>query len=273
LEFVALDLLSDQGWEEALLGCSFVIHVASPFVLAEPKDENELIAPALEGTIRVVNAAKRAGVKRLVLTSSVVAMTAGKPSGTYDETAWSETDLPIGAYAKSKTLAERAAWDLVRDGEMELVAINPGFILGPPIGAPGEGQSIAMIAQLIGGKMPMIPDVAMGMVDVRDVARLHLAALKTPGASGKRFIAASEQPIAMSTLCGVLRNAGYDKVPHRKAPNFAIKLMSLFDREAKGMVPQLGKRVAYDTRATYDVLEWKPTPFETTLLEMATSLA
>jgi dihydroflavonol-4-reductase len=273
LEFVALDLLTEKGWDEALHGCAFVIHVASPFVLAEPKDENELIAPALEGTIRVIKGAKRAGVKRLVLTSSVVAMTAGKPSGTYDETAWSEINLPIGAYAKSKTLAERAAWDLVQDGEMELVAINPGFILGPPIGAPGEGQSIAMIAQLIGGKMPMIPDVAMGMVDVRDVARLHVAALKTPDASGKRFIAASEQPIAMSTLCSVLRNAGYDKVPHRKAPNFAIKLMSLFDREAKGMVPQLGKRVAYDTRATYDVLEWKQTPFETTLLEMATSLA
>jgi dihydroflavonol-4-reductase len=126
LEFVALDLLSDQGWDEALRDCSFVIHVASPFVLAEPKDENELIAPALEGTIRVVNAAKRAGVKRLVLTSSVVAMTAGKPSGIYDEMAWSEINSPIGAYAKSKTLAERAAWDLVRDGEMELVRLIPG---------------------------------------------------------------------------------------------------------------------------------------------------
>jgi len=273
LTFVEANLLSDEGWDEAMDGCQYVIHVASPFVLAEPKDENDLIAPAVEGTKRVLRAAKRAGVKRVVLTSSVVAMTAGKPSGRYGPDAWSDVNANIGAYAKSKTLAERAAWDMVADGSMELVAINPGFVLGPSLGAAGDGQSMAMISGLIAGKMPMIPDVAMGMVDVRDIARLHVAALSAAGAPGKRFIAASENPVAMAYLASVLRGAGYAKVPSRKAPNFAIKLMSLFDREAKGMVPQLSKKVAYDTHDTYDVLGWQPTALETTLVEMAAAIA
>ncbi|MEI6814796.1 MAG: NAD-dependent epimerase/dehydratase family protein [bacterium] len=272
LNFAEADLLSDGGWDDAMAGCTYAIHVASPFVLAEPKDENELIAPAVEGTKRVLGAAKRAGVERVVLTSSVVAMTSGKPSGRYGPDAWSDVNANIGAYAKSKTLAERAAWDLVAEGPLELVAINCGFVLGPPLGVAGDGQSVAMISGLIAGKMPMIPDVAMGMVDVRDIARLHVAALSSDGASGKRFIAASAEPVEMTYLASVLRGAGYTKVPSRKAPNFAIRAMSLFDREAKGMLPQLGKRVAYDNHDSYDVLGWQPTPLETTLTEMAASL-
>ncbi len=273
LTFVEADLLADGGWDEAMTGCRYVIHVASPFVLAEPKDENDLIAPAVEGTRRVLGAAKRAGVERVVLTSSVVANTAGKPSGRYGPDAWSDVNANIGAYAKSKTLAERAAWDIVADGSMELVVINPGFIMGPPLGTPGDGQSESMIKAMIAGKMPMIPDVAMGMIDVRDVARLHVAALSASAAPGKRFIAASEQPVELSYLASVLRAAGYTKVPSRKAPNFAVRVMSLFDREAKGTLPQLGKRVAYDNHETYDVLKWQPTPLETTFVEMAASVA
>jgi dihydroflavonol-4-reductase len=273
LRFAEVDLLSDAGWGEAMEGCTYVAHVASPFVLAEPKDESELITPAVEGTKRVLTVAARAGVERVVLTSSVVAMTTGKPSGRYGPDAWADVNANIGAYAKSKALAERAAWDIVANGPMELVVISPGFVLGPPLGAAGDGQSVAMISGLIGGKMPMIPDVAMGMVDVRDVARLHVAALTSDGAPGKRFIAASAEPIEMSYLASVLRDAGYAKVPSRKAPNFMIRAMSLFDREAKGMLPQLGKRVAYDNQQTRDVLGWQPTPFETTLNEMAASLS
>jgi dihydroflavonol-4-reductase len=269
---VEADLLADHGWDEAMKGCDFVLHVASPFVLAEPKDENDLITPAVEGTKRVLAAAKRAGVKRVVLTSSTVAMTTGKPSGTYGPSTWSDEKAAIGAYAKSKTLAERAAWQLVADGAMELVAINPGFILGPSLRA-NDGQSVAMVSDLINGKFPMVPDVAMGMVDVRDVARLHVAALTANGAAGKRFIAASAEPITMAHVAAVLRGAGYPKAPSRKAPNFAIKMMGLFDREARGMVPLLGKRIAYDNHETYDVLRWQPTPIETTLVEMAANIA
>lgn len=273
LSFAEADLLVDGGWEAALEGCDYVVHVASPFVLAEPKDENDLIAPAVEGTTRVVSAAVRAGVKRVVVTSSVVAMTTGKPNGRYGPDAWSDVNANIGAYAKSKTLAERAAWDIVAGTNTELVAINPGFIMGPSLGAPGEGQSESMMKALVTGKMPMIPDVAMGMIDVRDVARLHVAALGAATAPGKRFIAASEEPVELSFLAGVLRRAGYAKVPSRRAPNVLIKVMSLFDREAKGTLPQLGKRIAYDTHETYDVLGWQPTPLETTFVEMAAAIA
>ena len=254
LSFVKADLLSNQGWDDAVDGCTFVMHVASPFYLAEPKNENDMITPAVEGTKRVIGAALRAGIQRVVLTSSVVAMTTGKPSGTYGPDEWVDVNANIGAYAKSKALAEKAAWELVDGTSTELVCLNPGFILGPSLGAPGDGQSVAMIRDLIGGKMPMIPDVAMGMVDVRDVARLHVAALTAPTAAGRRFIAATAQPVAMSHVASVLRDAGFSKVPTRKAPNAAIKLMSLFDREAKGMVPQLGKRIAYRNQETYDVL-------------------
>ena len=273
LTIVEADLLSDAGWAEAMSGVRFVLHVASPFVLAEPKNPDELIAPAVEGTRRVLAAAQRAGVERVVMTSSVVAISAGKPSGRYGTGDWSDVTAPIGAYALSKTLAEKAAWDAVASDDIELVVINPGFILGPPLGATGDGQSESMIRDLVKGKVPMIPDVAMGMVDVRDIARLHVAALRAPTAAGKRFIAATEEPISMAQVAAILRNAGYTKVPTRKAPNAAIRLMALFDREAKGMVPQLGKRVAYDTQETYDGLQWQPTPLETTIREMAAALA
>lgn len=273
LTFAEADLLSDKGWAEAAQGCRFVVHMASPFALAEPKDENDLIAPALAGTRRVVAAAQRAGVRRLVLTSSTFAVVAGKASGTYGPDAWSDTGAAIGAYAKSKTLAERAAWQAAEGGSMELVVINPGAVFGPSLGATIDGQSVAMISKMIAGQLPMIPDIAMGMIDVRDVARLHVKALGVPAAAGKRFIAASAEPVAMATMASVLRSAGYSKVPSRLAPSVLLRLMGLFDREARGMAPFLGKKASFDNRATLELLDWTPTPIETSLKEMAQALA
>lgn len=273
LSFVEADLLTDAGWDQAMQGCTYVMHVASPFVLAESKDQSELIGPAVEGTRRVIAAAKKAGVQRVVLTSSTVAMVTGKPDGRYGPDAWSDPNAKIGAYARSKTLAERGAWEAVAGSEMELVVINPGVVFGPPLGAEVDGQSIALMRDMIGGKMPMIPDVAMGMVDVRDVARLHVAAMTSPDAVGRRFIAATAEPISMSQFAQILRDAGYSKVPSRKAPNLAIRIMSLFDREARGMLPSLGKRAACDNRSTFDILDWQPTPMETSIREMAASIS
>jgi dihydroflavonol-4-reductase len=273
LRFAEADLLSDAGWDEAMKGCNFVMHVASPFAMAEPRDENELIAPAVEGTKRVIAAARRAGVKRLVLTSSTVAVVAGKESGTYGPDSWSDVDADIGAYSKSKTLAERAAWKAVEGGTMELVVINPGGVFGPSLGAKIDGQSVAMMTDMIAGKVPMIPDVAMGMIDVRDVARLHVNALTAPGVAGKRFIAASAEPVELATLASVLKSAGYSKVPSRRAPSFMLRFMGLFDREARGMVPFLGRKAAFDNRATFELLDWKPTPMESSFKEMAKALS
>ncbi|NBT93703.1 MAG: NAD-dependent epimerase/dehydratase family protein, partial [Chloroflexi bacterium] len=234
LTFAEADLLSDSGWNEAMKGCTFVMHVASPFAMAEPKNENEMIAPAVEGTKRVIAAAQRAAVKRLVLTSTTFAVIAGKETGKYGPDSWSDVNAKIGTYAKSKTLAERAAWEASRGGTMELVVINPGAVFGPSLGANLEGQSVAMMTNMIAGKLPMIPDVAMGMIDVRDVARLHITALTAPGVAGKRFIAASAEPVEMGTLASVLKSAGYNKVPSRRAPSFLLRFMGLFDREARG---------------------------------------
>jgi len=273
LSFAEADLLSDRGWDEAMAGCTYVMHVASPFLLAEPKDEQEMIAPAVEGTQRVMEAARRAGVQRVVLTSSTFAMIAGKATGRYGPDSWSDTGADIGAYAKSKTLAERAAWEAVAGGGPELTVVNPGAVYGPSLGARVDGQSVALMTDMIGGKMPMIPDIAMGMVDVRDVARLHVAAMTTPDAAGKRFIAATAEPVTMAHFAEVLRGAGYAKVPSRRAPNVAIKLMGLFDRQARGMLPFLGKKASYDNQATFAILGWQPTPIETSITEMAASIA
>jgi dihydroflavonol-4-reductase len=273
LSFAEADLLADAGWNDAMKGCTFVMHVASPFAMAEPRDENELIAPAVEGTKRVVAAARRSGVKRLVLTSSTMSVVAGKESGKYGPESWSDVDAKIGAYAKSKTLAERAAWKAAEGGAMELVVINPGAVFGPSLGAKLEGQSVAMMTDMIAGKVPMIPDVAMGMIDVRDVARLHVNALNARGVAGKRFIAASAEPVEMATMASALRSAGYTKVPSRRAPSFLLRFMGLFDREARGMVPFLGQKAALDNRATFELLDWKPTPIETSFKEMARALS
>lgn len=273
LSFAEADLLSDKGWGEALQGCGFVLHVASPFLLEEPKDENELITPAVQGTRRVIAAAQLANVKRLVLTSSTFAIIAGKSTGRYGPDDWSDTAANIGAYAKSKTLAERAAWEAVKGGTMELTVINPGAVFGPSLGAKIDGQSVTMMTKMINGKVPMIPDMAMGMVDVRDVAKLHVAAITAVGAAGQRFIACTAEPVEMATLAQVLRDAGYKKAPSLKAPTFLLRCMSLIDREAKGMMPFIGKKAALDNSATLRVLNWKPTPIASSFREMAAAIS
>ncbi len=273
LSFAEADLLSDSGWTEALKGCTFVLHIASPFLLSEPKDESELITPAVEGTKRVMAAAQKAGIKRLVLTSSTFAIIAGKDTGKYGPSDWSDTDANIGAYAKSKTFAERAAWEAVKGSNMELTVINPGAVFGPSLEAKIDGQSVAMMTDMITGKIPMIPDMAMGMVDVRDVANLHVAAMTASGAEGKRFIACTAEPVEMATLAKVLREAGYTKAPSLKAPTFLLKLMSLVDREAKGMMPFIGKKATLDNSATLKVLNWKPTPMAHSFKEMAAAIS
>jgi dihydroflavonol-4-reductase len=272
LSFVEADLLSDVGWDDAMQGCTYVLHVASPFFVAPPKDDNELITPAVEGTKRVIGAAQRAGIKRVVLTSSVAAMTSGKVGGPYGPDSWSDTNADIGAYSISKTLAERAAWDLIETDGMELSVINPGAVMGPSLGARIDGQSLSMMADMLNGKMPMIPDLAFGMIDVRDVARLHVEALTAEGAAGKRFVAASAEPVEVMTLAQTLKDTGYKKVSTRKAPKALLKVIGLFDRDVKGLLPGIGKRVTLNNSATFDILGWEPTPIETSVKDMAEAI-
>lgn len=268
-----LDLTEDRGWDEAMAGCSFVLHVASPYVLAAPRDERELIVPAVEGTLRVVAAARRAGVRRLVLTSSIAAITAGRGSGRFGPGDWADVDARIGAYARSKALAERAAWDAVAGGDMELVVINPGEIVGPTLTGRVDGHSLEMIARMMRGEMPVIADVGLGMVDVRDVARLHAAALTAERAAGRRFIAATAEPVELSWVAGVLRDLGYPKATPRTVPTPVLRVLSLVSRAARGALPFAGQRASLDNSATISLLDWAPTPIEASIRDMARSIA
>ena len=275
LEFAQADLLSDDGWEAAMKGCTYVLHVASPFIMGEPKDPNDLIRPAVDGTERVLKFAKEAGVKRVVLTSSTVAVSSDMEDGIGGPNDWANPDN-VGSYAKSKILAERAAWRFIEaqseTDAMEMVVINPGGIMGPTLTGEAAGTSTGMINDMIQGKMPMIPDIAVGMVDVRDVAQIHVTAIHVPEAAGQRFILASTEPVQMINVAKTLKAAGYSKVSTRRAPSFLLKMMAPFSKDVKGMASFLGRRVKSDNTTTREILGWQPTPIETSLIDMAASL-
>lgn len=276
LVFVEADLLNDLGWADAMADVDFVLHVASPFIMGEPDHPDELIKPAVEGTTRVLNAAMAAGVQRTVLTSSTVAINSDRTSGTSGPGDWADPDN-VGTYAKSKILAERAAWDLTKaqtgPDVMELTVINPGGIMGPSLTGETTGASTAMIADMIGGKMPMVPDISISMADVRDVAKMHVAAMTNPQAPGRRFVVASEKPIKMIDAAAALKRAGYEKVSTRRAPTLLLKMMAPFNSDVKGMISFLGKSVEIDNSETRAILRWEPTPFETSLTDMAASIS
>ena len=277
LEFCKLDLLEDDGWEDAMWDCDYLMHVASPFVIEDPKDENELIKPAKEGTLRALNAAKKAGIKRVVLTSSVAAVNSHMMSGTSDHTTWTDINSKyVTPYQKSKTIAEKAAWDFYNnqdsDNKMELAVINPGGVMGPQLGNDLGGASTQIVSQLISGKFPMIPALSFPFIDVRDVAILHLKAMTTPDADGKRFIAAHSKPTWMYEVAEVLSAAGYEKIKLKKAPSFMLKLIGLFDNKTKSLVPMLDKYVPCDNSQTVKILNWEPMPWEQAFIEHAKSI-
>ena len=273
LTFVEADLTSDEGWSEAMAGCKYVLHVASPFIIADPEDENEMISPAVDGTLRVLSAAKAVGVERTVVTSSLIAIIAGKLSGHYGTDSWSDPNEEIGTYAKSKTLAEQAAWEFAEANDIDLVVINPGGVMGPTLTGKVEGESLTMISDIISGKYPLVPDICIGFIDVRDVAKLHVSAMTADGAVGKRFIASSDEPLHFKEVTGILKNAGYKKASTRQAPKFLLKIMSLFDDQVKGLLPMVGERQTVANEETYEILGWEPTPMNQSLIETAESIS
>jgi dihydroflavonol-4-reductase len=278
LEFCELDLLSDDGWDEAMKGCDFVMHVASPFINIEPKDENELIRPAVDGTMRALNAAKKAGVKRVVLTSSMVSMLEdADKSIKVDVKSWTNVKAKnVSAYAKSKTLAEKAAWEFINaqtdDKPMELSVVNPGPVFGPTLSGDLSGASMGMFKQMITGKMPMVPQAAINMSDVRDIAKIHVLALENEKAAGNRFIVTTQEPFSFQELAKVLRSNGYDKVSTRLAPNLILNFIANFNSEVKSMKPFIGKTYNGDVSLTMETFDWKPIPFEKTILDTAKSV-
>ena len=278
LEFCELDLLKDDGWDDAMKGCEFVMHVASPFINIEPKDENEYIRPAVDGTMRALNAAKSAGIKRVVLTSSMVSMLENADKSiNVDSESWTNVKAKnVSAYAKSKTLAERAAWDFINAQTdatpMELSVVNPGPVFGPTLTGDLSGASMGMFKQMMSGKMPMVPQAAINMSDVRDIAKIHVLALENEKANGKRFIVTTEEPFAFQEVAKILKSNGYDKVSTRLAPNFLLNFIGNFDREAKSMRSFIGKTYNGDVSLTMKTFDWNPIPFKKTVLDTAKSI-
>ena len=273
LEFCELDLLKDDGWDDANKGCTYVMHVASPFYIALPKNEDDIIKPAKEGTIRALTAAKKAGVKRMVLTSSIVAMFSHLTRGKFDSSTWTDLDSKqITPYQKSKTIAEQAAWDFVNnqtpENKIELVSVNPGGVMGPTLSDDISGASLDIMSQLLTGKMPGIPNLCIPMVDVRDVAEHHYKAMILPEANGKRFISALANPTHVMELATTLKENGY-KVPTKKVPSFLLKFLALFDREVRGMTPMLDNYVTCDNSETMNILGWEPRSLKQSFLDMA----
>jgi nucleoside-diphosphate-sugar epimerase len=280
LSFVAADLESDAGWSEAVAGCEYVLHVASPFPAILPKHEDELIVPARDGALRVLRASRDAGVQRVVLTSSFAAIGYGhKPRPTpFDETSW--TDLSGGkvpAYHKSKTLAERAAWDFMakEGGSLELSVINPTMVFGPLLGAD-FASSILLVQRLMEGALPGCPQLSYGVVDVRDVVDLHLRAMTHPAAKGERFLATSPPFMSILDMAKVLKRrmgALAKRVPTLQLPNFAVRLAALFDPTVRQVLPDLGVAKNATSAKAQRLLGWAPRSAEETLVATAESLA
>ena len=277
LTVLQADLLADAGWAAAAEGCDYVLHVASPFPPAQPKDPDELIVPARDGTLRVLQAGLDAGTERIVVTSSVAAVTGGRRPGPgpLTEEDWSDPDNPkMSPYARSKTIAERAAWDfMVEKGATEkLATVNPGAIIGPVL-SEDRSYSLQAIERLLAG-MPGVPRIGFSFVDVRDVADLEIRAMTDPAAGGSRFIAA-ERFMWMSEVAAVLRDRlGEDaaRVPTRSVPSLAVRAMAIFDPGIRSIVGQLGKKTVLSSERAKSRLGWSPRPLEDTIAECGESI-
>jgi nucleoside-diphosphate-sugar epimerase len=279
LRFFAADLENDAGWREAAEGCDFVLHVASPLPLKMPEDENDIVRPAREGALRVLRASRDAGVKRMVMTSSYAAIGYGHAprKEPVDETQWTNLDGgDVSPYVKSKTLAERAAWEFIdREGKgLELVAINPVVVAGPALAAD-YSASIFLVRRLMDGRIPALPRLYFGIVDVRDVADLHLIAMTHPAAAGQRFLAVAGDFISMRDMGLMLKRrmgAAASKVPTRQMPDWLVRLAAKFNPTARAALPELGKYKNATNEKARRVLGWSPRSVEDALVASAESL-
>jgi dihydroflavonol-4-reductase len=279
LAFVAADLLSDAGWPQAVAGCDYVLHVASPFPAVSPRDENELIRPAREGTLRVLRAARDAGVRRVVATSSFAAVGYGHPprAKPFDETDWTDATGAVSAYVRSKTLAERAAWDFVtaEGGALELAVVNPVAVLGPVLGRD-YASSIVLVQKLLEGKVPALPRLMFGVVDVRDVADLHLRAMVHPDAKGQRFLAVAGDFMRVAAAAAVLKQrmgAAGRRVTTRELPDWVMRAAAVVSADARAGLPELGKVKNATSEKARRVLGWAPRPPEEAIAATGESLA
>ena len=280
LSFHAADLLADDGWSAAMEGCDYALHVASPVPAGMAAgDDAALIRVAREGTLRVLRAARAARVRRVVVTSSFAAVGYGSPPRTtpYDERDWTDPDGEgVDAYTRSKTLAERAAWGFIAgDGAgMELAAVNPVVVLGPALG-PDMSASLDLVRALLDGVVPALPRIDLGLVDVRDVADLHVKAMTAPHAAGERFLATTGAAVSLAAIARTLRDGlgpAARRVPRFELPDLAVRLAALVLPTARLAVPRLGIRRSATSAKARETLGWSPRPAEEAILATAESL-
>jgi dihydroflavonol-4-reductase len=255
LSFATLDLTRDEGWSEAMAGAAALIHTASPFPIAQPKDAEEVIRPAVDGTRRALRAAAAAGVGRVILTSSTTAIIGRRRDGrVHTEADWSDAeDPPENPYTRSKVMAERAAWEIAGNEGLALTAINPAFILGPPLDSH-FGASIGLVRRVLRGRDPMLPRLGFPVVDVRDAALAHLRALARPETAGERFIAAAGA-LWMTDWGRILKQRWPDRrMPTRAAPKPLLRLLALFDGEVRAALPGVGHREEVSAAKAQDLL-------------------
>ena len=270
LSFVAADLTRDDGWTTAMVGVDAVIHTASPFPLAQPKDEDALIRPAVDGTLRVLMAAHAAGVHRVILTSSIEAIMHGATADPLTEADWSDPTAPTAsAYTRSKVLAERAAWDFVAaHPAMQLTTINPGVVLGRPMDRE-TGSSVSIITRILSGRDPAVPDIRLPITDIADVSAAHVAALDRPQAIGQRYLIA-DRFLSMPAMARLLKDAFPKKrIATRIAPRLLLRLLAVFDPEVRLVLPWLGWRKELDHGKAVRDLGLTITPAEESILSTA----
>lgn len=280
LEILPADLEQESGWNEAMQNVEYVLHIASPFPLFEPKHEDELIIPAVQGTVRVLRVAHKAGVRRVVQVSSNAAISAGHSGENkiFTEADWSDVEKNIGAYSKSKTLAERSAWDFINGTEnlnkMELAVINPPLILGP---VPNKNvrTSIELVRTMMLGQVPGVGRIKMGLVDVRDVASAIILAMNTPEAAGNRFLVAADKSMWLKDIADLLYDKyaarGY-KINRIQFPSFLVHFIALFDKKVSRVTESLDWDYELSNEKAKRVLKWTPRSAEESILSMAESL-
>ena len=274
LGFVALDLGRDDGWEAAAQGCDVLMHTASPFPMATPRDENDLIRPAVDGTLRALRAARAAGIERVILTSSAVAIEGNDLPAPQTPANWTDVNHPrVTTYGKSKTLAERAAWDFVAAHPgMAMTTINPVLVLGTPLDGH-YGTSLALIERIMAGKDPALPDLGFGVVDLADVSAMHIAAMDRPETAGNRYIAHAGA-VTMVGIARQLAQAHPDRrIATRQAPGWLLRVLALFDPAIRTILPQLGQRSEFDTSATTRDLGISFTPAATAIARSGAAVA
>src|SRR6202020_2574261 len=278
LSFAAADLTIDDGWPPAVDGCEYVLHVASPFPPQQPRNADDLVVPAREGTLRLLRAANDAGARRVVLTSSFAAIGySPKPSGLpYDETDWTDPTGEVTPYVKSKTLAERAAWDFVADPSVGvgLSVVNPVGIFGPALG-PDLPTSLVLIEMLMQAEPPLLPRASFAVVDVRDVADLHLRAMLKPEAAGQRLLASAGQPLKLLEIAAILRAAlgdGEARIPTREVPDWVVRAVGRFVPALDRFADLLGPPKAVSAEKATKVLGWQPRSAAVTVAETGKSL-